>query len=97
MTHRTMSERSYHGATSRSDSCNKASDMYYPVCRMVHIKYPLLPIEKSNPCSGDSGIPLSLSEWSFTMCKCVECVFKYFLLNMFLTKTGQICTYFGAI
>ena len=33
----------------------------------VHIKEPLLLIGKSIPCSG-SGFPLSLSEWSFTIC-----------------------------
>ena len=34
---------------------------------MVHIKEPLLLIGKSSPCGG-SGFPLSLSEWSFTIC-----------------------------
>ena len=32
-----------------------------------HIKEPLLLIGKSSPCGG-SGFPLSLSEWSFTIC-----------------------------
>ena len=41
--------------------------MCYPVCGMVHIKEPLLLIGKSSPCGG-SGFPLSLSEWSFTIC-----------------------------
>ena len=41
--------------------------MYYPVCAMVHIKEPLLLIGMSNPCGG-SGVSLSLSEWSFTIC-----------------------------
>ena len=41
--------------------------MAYPDCGMVHIKEPLLLIGKSNPCGG-SGFPLSLSEWSFTIC-----------------------------
>ena len=57
--------------------------MCYPICGMVHIKEPLLLIGKSSPCGG-SGFPLSLSEWSFTICptpynskiKCVECVVK---------------------
>ena len=40
----------------------------YPVCGMVHIKEPLLIIGKSSPC-GSSGFPLSLSEWSFTICQ----------------------------
>ena len=85
------SDRSFmgwtHWAISRSSQCsttgNKGRGMYYPVCGMVHIKEPLLLIEKSSPCGG-RGFPLSLSEWSFTICpvpynrkiKCVECVVK---------------------
>ena len=64
------------------DWCNKGRGMCYPVCGMVHIKEPLLLIDKSSLCGG-SGFPLSLSEWSFTICltpynrkKCVECVVK---------------------
>ena len=49
------------------DWCNKGRGMYYPVYGMVHIKEPLLLIGKSSPCGG-SGFPLSLSEWSFTIC-----------------------------
>ena len=49
------------------DLCNKDPSMYYPVCGLVHIKDPLL-IEKSSPYSGGSRFPLSLSEWSFTIC-----------------------------
>ena len=49
------------------DWCNKGPGMYYPVCGMVHIKEPLLLIDKSSLCGG-SGFPLSLSEWSFTIC-----------------------------
>ena len=45
------------------DWCNKGRGMCYPVCWMVHIKEALLLIDKSSP-SGDSGFPLSLSEWS---------------------------------
>ena len=41
--------------------------MCYPVCGTMYIKEPLLLIGKSNPCGG-SGFPLSLSEWSFTIC-----------------------------
>ena len=37
------------------------------VCGMMHIKEPLLLIGKSILCGG-SRIPLSLSEWSFTIC-----------------------------
>ena len=47
--------------------CNKGCGMYYPVCGMVHIKEPLLLIEKSSPCGG-SGFSFSLSEWSLTIC-----------------------------
>ena len=35
---------------------------------MMHIKDPLLLIEKNSPCSGSSSrFSLSLSEWSFTI------------------------------
>ena len=40
--------------------------MYYPVCGMVHIKEPLLLIDKSSLCGG-SGFPFSLSKWSLTI------------------------------
>ena len=49
------------------DWCNKGRCMCYPVFGMVHIKEPLLLMEKSSPC-GSSRFPLSLSEWSFTIC-----------------------------
>ena len=49
------------------DWCNKGHGMCYPICGMAHIKEPLLLIGKSSPC-GSSGFPLSLSEWSFTIC-----------------------------
>ena len=49
------------------DWCNKGRDMCYPVSGMVRIKEPLLLIGKCSPCGG-SGFPLSLSEWSFTIC-----------------------------
>ena len=49
------------------DWCNKGRGMCYPICGMVHIKEPLLLIENNSPCGG-SGFPLSLSEWSFTIC-----------------------------
>ena len=45
-----------HGSMGRdSRLVNKGRGMYYPVCGMMHIKEP-------------SGFPLSLSEWSFTIC-----------------------------
>ena len=49
------------------DWCNKGRGMCYPVCGIVYIKEPLLLIGKSNPCGG-SGFPLSLSEWTVTIC-----------------------------
>ena len=78
------------------DCCN----MPYPVCGMMHIKEPLLLIGKSSPCGG-SKFPLSLSEWSFTIClmpyaKCVECIVKLnisFLLSTD-TKTDIYFAYF---
>ena len=36
----------------------KGRDMCYPVCGMVHIKEPLLLIEKSSLCSGGRGFTL---------------------------------------
>ena len=68
---------------SAARSCNKDRGMCYPVFKLVHIKEPLLLIGKSSPCGG-SRFPLSLSEWSFTICptpynrkiKCIECVVK---------------------
>ena len=49
------------------DWCNKGCGMCYLVCGMVHIKEPLLSIEKSSP-RGGNRFHLSLSEWSFTIC-----------------------------
>ena len=49
------------------DWCNKGRGMCYPVCGMVHIKEPLLLIDKSSLCGG-SWFPFSLSEWSLTIC-----------------------------
>ena len=40
------------------DLCNKGCGMCYPVCGMVHIKEPLLLIDKSSLCGG-SGFPFS--------------------------------------
>ena len=41
------------------DWFNKGCGMYYPVCGMVHIKEPLLLIEKSSSCGG-SRFPLAI-------------------------------------
>ena len=47
--------------------CNKGRGMCYPVCMMVHIKEPLLLIDKSSLCGGSEFL-FSLSEWSLTIC-----------------------------
>ena len=52
---------------------------------MVHVKEPLLLIEKSSPCGG-SRFPLSLSEWSFTICL-MPYNRKYIVLSVSLNKT----------
>ena len=49
------------------DWCNKGCGVCYPVCGMVHIKEPLLLIDKSSLCGG-SRFTFSLSEWSLTIC-----------------------------
>ena len=49
------------------DWCNKGRGICYPVCGMVHIKEPLLLIDKSSLC-GSSRFSFSLSEWSLTIC-----------------------------
>ena len=49
------------------DWFNKGHGMCCPVCRIVHIKEPLLLMGKSSICDC-SGSPFSLSEWSFTIC-----------------------------
>ena len=46
--------------------CNKGRGMCYPGSGMVHMKDPLLLIGKGSQCG--SGFPISLSEWSFTIC-----------------------------
>ena len=43
------------------DWCNKGCDMYYPVCGMMHIKEPLLLIEKSSPCGAAGFLSRYLS------------------------------------
>ena len=63
------------------DWCNKGCGMCYSVCGMVHIKEPLLLIEKSSPCGG-SGFPISLSEWSFTTCLLILNTFYLWLYGV---------------
>ena len=48
------------------DPLNKGHGRCYPVCGMVYIKEPLLPIIENSPCGG-SRFPLSLCEWSDTL------------------------------
>ena len=38
------------------DWCNKGRGMCYPVCGMVHVKEPLLLIDKSSICGGSGFI-----------------------------------------
>ena len=67
------------------DWFNKGRGMNYPVCGMMHIKEPLLLIGKSSLCGG-SGFPLSLSEWSSTICV-TPYNRKYNVLSASLNKT----------
>ena len=50
------------------DWFTKSRGMCYPFCVIMHIKYSLLLMRKSIPCSGVSGFPLSLSGLSFIIC-----------------------------
>ena len=60
----------------------------------MHIKEHLLLIGKSSSC-GSSGFPLSLSEWSFTICT-TPYNRKYNVLNASLNKTfPSLLPYFG--
>ena len=60
-----------HWAISCSSQCSMTGVTKVVGCiilsGMMHIKEPLLLIGISSPCGG-SGFPLSLSEWSFTIC-----------------------------
>ena len=63
--------------------------MCYPVCVRMHIKEPWLLIRKSSLCGG-SRLPLSLSEWSFTIstvypssCKLTICALRIFIKDNF--------------
>ena len=53
--------------------------------KAVAYKRTLVLIEKNGPCGG-SGFPLSLSEWSFTMCL-TPCNRKQNVLSASLNKT----------
>ena len=74
--------------------------MSYHVCRMVHIKYFLLQIEKCSPCGG-SGFPLSLNgPLAYNYIKCIQCVVKYniwftsllFILDVFTNFYFSVST-----
>ena len=81
------------------DWCNKGCGMCYPVCGMVHIKEPLLLIEKSSPC-GTSRFPLSLSEWCFTICPTpynrkwnvltVSCIYIYIYIYIYMNDKNNV-------
>ena len=60
-------------APRRSSHCSTTGVIKAVVCAILsvgvmHIKYPLMLIEKSSPCNGGGGFHLSLYEWSFTIC-----------------------------
>ena len=74
------------------DWCNKGRGMCYPVCGMVHIKEPLLLIDKSSLC-GVSGFPFSLSEWSLTICL-TPYNRRYNVLSASLNKTFISLSYY---
>ena len=83
------------------DWCNKGCGMCCPVCGMVHIKEPLLLIRKISP-YGSSGCPLSLSEWSFTICLTpynrgiellISDIIRSFLAHPGPPKTFHTCFY----
>ena len=65
--------------------------MCYPVCGMVHIKEPLLLIDKSSLCGG-SGFPFLLSEWSLTICLTQPVVH-----NWFIKGRGMYCSVYGKV
>ena len=83
-----------HWAISRSSQWS-TTGMCHPVCRMIHIKEPLLLIGKSSPCGG-SGFPLSLSEWSFTICL-TPYNRKYNVLSVSLNETFPSFLLFYAV
>ena len=66
--------------------------MCYLICGVVHIKDPLLLIKKNSTCSRGSGFPLSLNEWSFTICptpyNCVKNVLSTLLNKTYPTFLG---------
>ena len=53
---------------STQTKCNKGLGMCYAVCRMVHIKHPMMIIRKSTPKIGSSGFYLPLTEQSLNIC-----------------------------
>ena len=80
-----------HWAISRSSQCSttdviNAMVWCCPVCGKVLIKEPLLLIKKQSPCSSSIVPPLSLSEWSFTVCP-TPYDRKYNVLSVLLNKT----------
>ena len=67
------------------DWCSKGHCICYPVCGMMHIKDPLLLIEKSSHCGG-SGFLLSLSKFSCTLYVCCPITVKINVLRVSLNK-----------
>ena len=83
--HETVASDTLSHSSQCSTTGNKGRGMWYPVFGMVHIKESLLLIGKSSPCGG-SRFPLSLSEWSFTICP-TPYNRKQNVLNASLNKT----------
>ena len=62
-----------HWAIFHSSQCSMTGVTKAMVCvvlsvGVLHVKEPLMLIGKSSPYSGSSGFPLSMYEWSFTIC-----------------------------
>ena len=68
--------------------CNKGRTVYYPVCRLLHIKYLLLLIGKSSLLCDCRGFTISLttSLTPYNRKKCVECVVKLKKLQFLTNK-----------
>ena len=70
------------------DWCNKDRGMCNPVCRMVHIKEPLLLIGKSSPCSSN-GFPLLFFVFVFVERVVVFLLFFFCFNRLLLTDYTQ--------
>ena len=77
------------------DWCNKGCCKYYPLCGVVHINDPLLLIRKISLCNGGNRFPLSLSEWSSTICHItINKTFPSFLPLLWFIFSNAWCNVF---